>query len=101
MNYSNDQAVAYGWFMLAMLLLMGGIIYATVITFGINTLLNGSDGNQTSGINHDIASGYQSEQSVNAINFNVEYAKNFPLILLFGGFIFSIVRAYYVRPPGV
>ena len=93
----DDSAIAYGWLVLSIFFIIAGILYAVLSGMFTNDILNGPEGDQSIGINHDISKGYLSSQAVGAINFNVEMEKNIPLFICIGGFIFAIARAIVVK----
>jgi len=82
-SHSNDDAVAYGWFMLLVFLILGAFSYLCVIT-----LYNGI----ITPANADIASGMTSEQTKNALFFNRDIAMYMPVFMLIGAFIWAMVR---------
>ena len=91
--------MAYGWLVISLFLIIAGCLYAYYVGV-INFMVNGPDGDQSSGINHDMKEGKQSTQSVNAINFNVQMAKNIPIFIIVGAFVFAVARAIAVKPGG-
>ena len=95
-NFDNETAIAYGWMVLTIFVVVGGIlIYAF---YGvINAMIVGPEGDNTIGINHDIAAGKQSVQSKNAMQFNVSFATNVPVFVILGVLIFAVARALSVR----
>ena len=102
MTYSpvdNEEAIAYGWFAMAIFLAIAAFIYAVYIGV-INSMISGPNNDNSVGINHDIASGKLSKQGRNAAQFNIDFAMNIPLFVLIGAFIWSVNRAIYVKQGG-
>jgi hypothetical protein len=92
----NESGVAYGWLIISLFLVIAAVLY--VIYLGvINSLLDGPQGDQSIGINHDIKAGKQSVQSRNAIQFNTSMATNIPFFVITGAFVFAISRAIVVK----
>jgi hypothetical protein len=92
----SEEAIAYGWMVLSLFLMVAGILYLYLLGF-VNMLIDGPNLDQSIGINHDIAAGKQSVQSVNAMNFNIAMFKNIPIFLITGAFIYAIARAIVVK----
>jgi hypothetical protein len=92
----TEEGIAYGWMVLSIFLMVAGILYLYLLGF-VNMLLDGPNLDQSIGINHDIAAGKQSAQSVKAINFNVQMFTNIPLFLITGAFIYAVARAIVVK----
>ena len=93
---NSENGIAYGWMVLSMFLILAAILYIYIIDF-TNMLIDGPNGDQSIGINHDIKAGKQSHQSVNAINFNIAMLKNVPLFVIIGAFLFAVSRAIVVK----
>jgi hypothetical protein len=83
-EYTNDNGIAYIWFMLVVLLIVGAIMWMA---------LSGVF-NQFIGIfNGQIADGTVSEQTKQAVNFNMLAMGSVPIFLIVGTFIYSIMAA--------
>lgn len=96
----SENGIAYGWLALSIFLVLAGILYSYLSGGMVNALINGPDGTQGMGINHDIKAGKQSTQSVNAIQFNIDMAKNIPMMVIVGAFLWAVSRAITVKPGG-
>lgn len=95
-RHSNEDAIAYAWMVITLFIIIAGITTA-VLYVVINEFINGPNGDQSIGINHDIAAGKQSQQSRNAIQFNIDFATNIPIMLVLSIFVFAIGRAIVVK----
>jgi hypothetical protein len=103
MSYSGvdrTSGISYGWMCIAILTVICGVLYAVLSGMFTNDLINGPNGDQSVGINHDIKAGYLSQQARGAISFNIEMEKDIPLILCTGFFIFAVARAIAVKGGG-
>ena len=84
-----EEAIAYGYMMLAAFLLAAAFIWMGVShTFNLTL---------TNVINPDIVSGGISMQTRNAIDWNVNIIRYAPPVLLLGAFVFAVNRAIYKR----
>lgn len=94
----NDQesGIAYAWMVITIFLILAGILYAVYIGV-INSIISGPNGDNTVGINHDIQAGKQSQQSRSAMQFNIDFATNIPILLILGILIFAVARAIVVK----
>jgi hypothetical protein len=84
MKYNNDEGIAYVWFMLVVLLVVGSITWMVMAT-GFNQF--------TSIFNTQIASGTVSEQTRAAVNFNMLAMASVPIIFLIGTFVYAIMAS--------
>ena len=97
-EYNNEDAVAWGWVSLCIVLVVVAFFYAIVLSPLVNSLLNGPANDQPStSINGIIKSGKASEQAVNSTNFGVQMFLNIPLFLLLAGLVWSANRAITVK----
>ena len=95
-NHDPEEAIAYAWMVITIFVIVAGfliLVYYAVI----NSILNGPGNDQSVGVNHDIKAGKQSQQSRNAINFNVEFAKNLPVLTILGILVFAVARSIVVK----
>lgn len=83
-NHANEDAVAYGWFMLIVFLILGAMSY-----FCIVALYNGVIGGPA---NQEITDGTMSKQTKDALTFNRDLAMYLPVFMLVGAFIWAMVR---------
>jgi len=95
----TEEGIAYGWLVLSIFLIIAGVLYLYILSF-TNMIIDGPNGDQSVGINHDIKQGKMSTQAVNAAKFNRDMITNIPLMLIFGAFIFAITRAISVKGGG-
>ena len=93
---NTEDAIAYGWLALSLFLIIAAFMYVYLMGF-VNMMINGPNGDQSIGINHDIKEGTLSQQGVNAISFNAAMLTNIPLWLIIGALIFSVARAITVK----
>ena len=93
---SSETGIAYGWLVLSIFIIIAGLMYIYLLGF-TNQLIDGPNGDQSIGINHDIKEGKQSHQSVNAINFGIAMFTNIPLMVIIGAFLFAVTRAITVK----
>jgi hypothetical protein len=93
---NNDEGIAYAWLVLTIFVILCGILIAYYYGV-INMLLDGPNGDKSVGINHDILAGKQSEQSKRAIQFNIDFATNIPIMIVLSIFVFAIGRAIVVK----
>lgn len=80
---SGEDAIAYGWFMLLVFLILGAFSYLC-----ITALYNGI----LAPANADISAGMTSEQTKNALAFNRDIAMYMPVFMLLGAFVWAMVR---------
>lgn len=84
-----EEAIAYGYLMIALFLLAAAFIWMTVgYTFNLSL---------TSLINPDIEAGHVSMQTRNAVNWSVDIMRYAPPIILLSAFVFAVNRAIYKR----
>lgn len=79
----KDDAIAYGWIMILIFLILGSFTYLCVIM-----LYNGVITQE----NIDISAGLTSEQTKQATSFNRDMAMYMPVFMLIGAFVWSMVR---------
>lgn len=84
MTYTNDEGIAYIWFMLVVLLIVGALVWM---------VLSGVFNQFITTFNGQIADGTVSEQTKNAVNFNMLALGSVPIFLIVGAFIYSIMAA--------
>lgn len=95
-HIDNEEAIAYAWMVITIFTIIAGFL--VLVYYGvINMVLDGPNGDQSIGVNHDIKAGLQSQQSRNAIQFNVDFAKNIPVLFILGIFVFAVARAIVVK----
>jgi len=82
-QFDNSQAIAYGWFMLLVFLILSAITYLCVIYF-YNSVMTVE--------NKYIVEGKSSSQTVNAINFNRSMGMYLPVFMLLGAFVWAMIR---------
>ena len=92
----NESGIAYGWLVLSIFLILFGLLYL-YLEGVVNSFITGPAGDNTIGINHDIAAGKLSAQGVGALNFNIQMFENAPLMIIIGAFIFAVTRAIVVK----
>ena len=80
---SGHDAIAYGWFMILVFLILGSITYLSMVY--IDNAVMGQ-------ANKYIAEGKLSSQTVNAINFNRSLGMYLPVFMLLGAFVWSMIR---------
>jgi hypothetical protein len=95
----RENAVAYGFLMLAVVLLIFAAFYLALI-WSSNVLLNGALLDQSIGINHDIKLGLLPTASVNGINFTIGIITMIPIFIIMSAFTWCIYRAFWVRAGG-
>ena len=95
-HYSNDEGIAYAWLVLTVFIIVCGILISYYYGV-INMILDGPNGDKAIGINHDILEGKQSEQSKRAIQFNVDFATNIPIMIVLSILVFAVGRAIVVK----
>ena len=91
-----ENSIAYAWMVITLFIILCGILIPVYYVI-INGIIDGPQGDQTVGINHDIKLGRQSEQSKNAIQFNIDFAKNIPIFIVLSIFVFAVGRAIVVK----
>lgn len=96
-NSDNTSGVAYAWMVITLFTILCGILISWYGAGVINALLAGPNGDNSVGINHDIAAGYQSAQSRNAIQFNVDFSQNLPIMIVLSVLVFAVARAIVVK----
>ena len=93
---SSEDGVAYAWLVIMIFLILCGILIPLYYVI-INNLIAGPNGDDAVGINHDIVAGKQSEQSKRAIQFNVDFATNLPIMIVLTILVFAVGRAIVVK----
>lgn len=96
-RFSNEDGIAYAWAVITLFLILMGILIAWFNGPLINSMISGPNGDNSIGINHDIAAGYQSQQSRGAIQFNVDFATNIPIFIVLSILAFAVGRAIVVK----
>lgn len=95
-HYDPESGIAYAWMVMTVFLIVAGIL--VLVFYGvINMLIVGPNGDESVGINHDLKAGLQSEQSKNAIQFNIDFAANIPIMIVLSIFVFAVGRAIVVK----
>ena len=95
-RHANEDGIAYAWMVITIFVILAGILI--LVYYGvINAIIYGPNGDKSVGINHDIAAGKQSQQSKNAIQFNIDFATNIPFIVVVGVLLFAVARAITVK----
>lgn len=84
MGYTNDEGIAYIWFMLVILLIVGALLWM-VISGAMNQFV--------SVFNGQIVDGGVSQQTADAVNFNILALGSVPIFFLVGAFIYSIMAS--------
>jgi hypothetical protein len=92
----NESGIAYAWMTITLFIIISGISIA-VFYVVINKVIDGPNGDQSIGINHDIKEGKQSQQSRGAMQFNIDFATNAPIMLVLSILVFAVARAIVVR----
>ena len=95
----SENAVAYGFLMLAIALLIFAAYYLA-IGGATNLILNGPLNDQTTGINHDISAGLVPAASVDGMNFTIGIINMIPIFVIMSAFSWCIYRAFWVRAGG-
>lgn len=85
---NNEDAIAYGWFVICLTVVVGAILYLALMQ-PVNNIVDIT--------NNEISDGMITQQSENAIAFNVAVFSGIPIILLAGLLMYGIVRAIYKR----
>jgi len=95
----SENAVAYGFLMLAICLLIFAAYYLA-IGGATNVILNGPLNDQTTGINHDISAGLVPAASVDGMNFTIGIINMIPIFVIMSAFSWCIYRAFWIRAGG-
>lgn len=82
-RYPNDDAVAYGWFMIGAFIILGALTY--FCTMAIYNVIIEKE-------NVEIAAGHSSEATKQALSFNRDMGMYMPVFMLVGVFIWAMVR---------
>lgn len=82
-RHANDDAVAYGWFMILGFLILGAFSYFCMIAI-YNVVIEKE--------NDQISDGKSSEATKNALAFNRDIALYLPVFMLVGVFVWAMVR---------
>ena len=82
-GYSNDDAIAYGWFMICIFLLLGAISWMAM-SYAMNDTLGIA--------NENIAKSQMSQQTKNTMEFSRSIAMYLPVFMLIGAFVWSMLR---------
>jgi hypothetical protein len=80
---SGEDAIAYGWFMIVVFILLGAITSIAIVVVE-NRVIDIA--------NVDITEGTMSQQTYNAIEFNKQMGMYLPVLILLGAFIWSMIR---------
>lgn len=92
----NEDAVAHGWYVITIFLLIAAIIYGVMIMV-VNNLIAGPEGDNAVGFNADVSSGKLSRQAVGAASFNVTMLTNAPLFAIIAALCYAAYRAIYYK----
>lgn len=91
MLYNNDEAIAYSWFMIVVLLVIGALLWMC-LSYGYNMVMDT--------INADIAAGTMSEQTRGPIAFGMAILGSVPIFLLVGALIWSVLAGVIDKNKG-
>ena len=83
-GYDSEEAIAYGWFVITIFLLIAAAIILTIWAI---------QGALVPMYNADVAAGKVSSQTGNAVSFNSQMLTMLPVWTILGVFVFAIVRA--------
>ena len=82
-DLDHESAIAYGWFMIGAFILLGAITYFCVMAIYNVVILTE---------NQQIVAGTSSDATKKAMTFNRDVAMYMPVFMLFGVFIWAMVR---------
>lgn len=82
-RHANEDGVAYGWFMIGAFLILGALSYFCVMAI-YNVVIEKE--------NVEITAGTSSEATKNALAFNRDIGMYMPVFMIFGVFIWAMVR---------
>ncbi len=88
---SNEDAVAYGWFAICVILLISAALFLCIIAIVNET---------TPQMNKDISDGKMSQQTWNAVSFNRQMINSIPFWIIVGTFVFAVVRSIAKKAGG-
>jgi hypothetical protein len=84
----KEEGIAYGWFIICLTVILGALLYLAFM-IPVNSIVDVT--------NTEIADGMITQQSENAISFNVTMFSAIPIILLAGLLMYGVIRAIYRR----
>jgi hypothetical protein len=90
-EYDNDSGIAYAFFMVIALLIIGSIMWMAMSS-SFNTFLGP--------INDRITSGQMSTQTAGPIRFGISLLEAVPIFLLIGVFIYVVLAGVNKRNEG-
>lgn len=84
----NEDGIAYGWVVICITVVLGALLYLAFMQ-PVNGIIDVT--------NKEISDGMITQQSENAISFNVAMFSGIPIILLVGLLLYGVIRAIYRR----
>lgn len=90
-RFDNEEAIAYVWFMIVALLILGSLVWMAM-SMGFNQMLIP--------INERIADDQMSTQTHGALSFNLAVFAAVPILLIVGSLIYAVMAGVNKRNEG-